>query len=303
MAANVRNSGILTTGGSTTVSGSAVGDNATVNVTEPTPVPTGRRKADIGVIAVKPVELRAVREVLGLRPSSGGELPFHEGEVQVRDRTARVAAIRTLSQGQRSAVTAFGDLRQHYQPAVIALVGIGGGIHRDVNIGDVVIGTQVVYYDRRKETPSQVWRRGEDVPAPAPIVRAINTFFDDHDEPARFQAQGSDGVLRGYQVLHGPIGSGEAVIADVASEIRRYLVAYNDTTRAVDMEAGGLVRAFYEQSGVGRVEGWLVIRGISDNADPDKGDDPQAAAAWHAAKVLRALLPYLPLGRSTRAER
>ncbi|MEV6986156.1 hypothetical protein AB0M95_33525 [Sphaerisporangium sp. NPDC051017] len=303
MAAHVRNSGILTAGGTTTVSGSAVGDNATVNVTGPSLVPNGRPKADVGVIAVKPVELRAVREVLGLRPSSGGELPFHEGEVQVRDRIARVAAIRTLSQGQRSAVTAFGDLRQHYRPAVIALVGIGGGIHTDVSVGDVVIGTQVVYYDRRKETPGKVWRRGEDVPAPAPVLRAVNTFFDDHDEPARFQSQGSDGVVRDYQVLHGPIGSGEAVIADAASEIRGYLAAYNDTTRAVDMEAGGLVRAFYEQSGDGRVQGWLVIRGISDKADPDKGDDPQAAAAWHAAKVLRALLPYLPLGDSTDSER
>jgi adenosylhomocysteine nucleosidase len=65
------------------------------------------------------------------------------------------------------------------------------------------------------------------------------------------------------------------------------------------MEAGGLVQAFYEQSGSRKVDGWLVIRGISDNADPDKNDDPQAVAAWHAASCLRRLLPYLPLDGRT----
>ena len=233
---------------------------------------------------------------------TNAELPFHRGRVQVRGRDIGVVAIRAVGQGQRSAVTAFGDLRQHYSPGVIALVGIGGGIHTDTAIGDVVVGTRVVYYDLRKETAGHVQRRGDEDSAPVPIVRAVNSFFDDYGEPARFRTAGRNGVGREYRVLDGLIGTGEAVIADAGSDIRTYLRRYNDNTRAVDMEAGGLVQAFYEQSGAERVNGWVVIRGISDSADRDKNDDAQEMAAWHAATLLRDLLPYLPVADSAGAE-
>jgi hypothetical protein len=39
------------------------------------------------------------------------------------------------------------------------------------------------------------------------------------------------------------------------------------------------------------LQGWAVVRGVSDHADPD--DDHQAVAAWHAVSVLHCMLPYL----------
>jgi len=290
------NSGIINYGESMEVSQSAVGHGATVNV----PADRERKaqhgkRADVGVITVLGKEARAVYEVLGLRRVQGGDLPFYEGTVNVRDTVTRVAAIRTLSQGQRSTVVAFDHLRRHYNPAVVVLVGIGGGIHAGIEIGDVVVTPRVVYYDLRKETPAGQQRRGEEREAPAAISHAVNSFFIDYDEPAGFQATDGNGITREYRALTGPIGSGEAVIADAESKIIRYLKAFNDKILAVDMEAGGLTQAFYEQDGSPAVRGWLVVRGISDDASSAKDDDYHDIAAWHAATVLRSLLPYLHL--------
>ncbi|WP_113701335.1 hypothetical protein [Nonomuraea lactucae] len=294
----VVNHGVVTMGGMTEINQSAVGRGATVIL------PSGRgperppaRRADVGVITILSEEAGAVRDVLGLHWAPAGGLPFFEGSVEIRGTVTRVAALRSLSQGQRSAVMAFDHLRRHYAPAIVVLAGIAGGVHRDTAVGDVVVSTRVVYYDLRKETPDGRLRRGEEREAPAPVGHAVNSFFTDLGSPARFRGTDGDGVTRGFRVHTGPIGSGDAVIADAESEIVRYLKAYNDKILAVDMEAGGLTQAFHEQDGPRAVRGWAVVRGVSDSADQDKDDDHHDVAARHAATVLRGLLPYLPTRR------
>ncbi|GAA2597913.1 5'-methylthioadenosine/S-adenosylhomocysteine nucleosidase [Actinomadura fulvescens] len=295
----VHNEGVATFGGTTTVRESAVGSGATVTVTtapgagarhdEP------RRKADIGIITVLAVEANAVRLALGLRRENAGGLAFDLGEVDLRSgRPARIAATRALAQGQRSTVIAFDNLRRHHDPDVVVLVGIGGAIQPKTGIGDVVVATRVVYYDLRKELPQQTRHRGEEKEAPAAVGHAVNSFFTDHGEPAELTITDPAGVRRDTRVFSGLIGSGDAVIADADSEIVAYLSRFNDKILAVDMEAGGLSQACHEHSAAaGRSQNWVVVRGISDNADPGKNDDHQAVAAWHAATVVHRALPYL----------
>ncbi|MGW2143413.1 5'-methylthioadenosine/S-adenosylhomocysteine nucleosidase family protein [Nonomuraea bangladeshensis] len=290
------NSGIVNRGGIMEISQSAVGHGASVTVSTDQDDPQRHAgRADVGVITITPEEANAVRDVLGLRSARNGDLPFYEGTVHVRDTATRVAAFRALSQGQRSTVMAFDHLRRHYHPAVIVLTGIGGGIHASAKIGDVVVAIRVIYYDLRKETPDGTLRRGEEREAPSAVGHAVNAFFSDHGEPAMFQATNGEGD---FLVHTGPIGSGEAVIADAKSEITRYLKAYNDKVMAVEMEAGGLTQAFHEQDGPQAVRGWAVVRGISDDAGDGKNDTCHDVAARHAATVLRSLLPYLPVGGS-----
>ncbi|ACZ90240.1 nucleoside phosphorylase-like protein [Streptosporangium roseum] len=293
------NSGIVNYGGSMEVSQSAVGHGATVNIpADREKKAANARRADVGVITILTEEARAVHNVLGLERAPSSELPFFDGTVNVRGVATRVAAIRALAQGQRSTMMAFDNLRRHYNPAVVVLTGIGGGIHKDIAVGDVVLATRVVYYDLRKETPDGRQHRGEERETPAAIGHAVHAFFTDYGEPAKFHTTDTDGTIRDYRVLTGPIGSGEAVIADAKSEIIRYLKAFNDKILAVDMEAGGLTQAFHERGGSQTVIGWAVVRGISDDASSKKNDDYHEIAARHAATVLRNLLPYLMIGRT-----
>ncbi|MFF0244853.1 5'-methylthioadenosine/S-adenosylhomocysteine nucleosidase family protein [Streptosporangium sandarakinum] len=293
------NSGIINYGGQTKVSQSAVGHGATVNVpaTRKKADKGNARRADVGVITVVPEEARAVRRVLGLERVGNGGSPFSVGTVNVRGMDIHVAAIHALVQGQRSAVMAFENMRRRHHPAVIVFVGIGGGINRDIVIGDVAVATQVIYYDLRKETPEETLRRGDSKPVPAVIGNAVNAFFTDYGEPAAFTSEDDGGTGRDYRVFNGPIGSGDTVIANAESEIIRYLRRFNDKVLAVDMEAGGLTQAFHEQDGPHIVQGWAVIRGISDTAGSDKNDEYHRVAAHHAALTLRELLPYLVIHR------
>lgn len=281
----------------------AVGQNATVinhvsPRSDPDPDDQAVDQADIGVITVLSEELRAVVDVLVRgreyeRKTDRAGRVRHESLMPVDGGHLRVVAVQTTGPGQRPAALAFEHLRQHCAPAVVALVGIAGGIHRDLRLADVVVGDKVIYYDLRKEVPGGVLRRGESQMVPAQARRMINDFFSAHAEPLVMASGYGE-----FRALRGPIGSGEAVVAAQASEIRQFLTSYNDKTLALETEAGGVAQAFYESVGSGHgVQAWLVIRGVSDLADADKDDRYHDIAARHAALVFERMLPYLRVPR------
>ncbi|MFE3450600.1 hypothetical protein ACFXJ8_16875 [Nonomuraea sp. NPDC059194] len=288
MTGHFTNSGIINQGGPMAISGTAIGDGATVVHHHLAEAATGRH-AGVGVITIKDSEARAVVDTLKLERAPVNGIPFWRGTIDLRGVVTRVAMIRSLGQGQRSTMAAFENLREAFRPAVVALVGIGGGFYPDVSAGDVVIATRAVYYDLRKETADGPKRRGEDRETPAIVGNAVNSFFIDYGEPARFASE--EDV---FHVIPGIIGTGDAVIADAESEIRKYLKHYNDKISIIDMEAGGLAQAFHERGNLAQMRGWVVIRGVSDYSDEGKNDALQQTAARHAAEVLRALIPYLP---------
>ncbi|GLW62350.1 hypothetical protein Arub01_05940 [Actinomadura rubrobrunea] len=292
--------GILNYGGTANVTSSAVGHRPVLHVSTPVTEQDGSttsqpesRRADVGIITILSVEAQAVVTALGLRKQQIGGLHFYAADVQDRTGPISVVAIRALEQGNRSAMAAYDNLRRHFDPKVVVLVGIGGGFHRDVRVGDVVVATRVVYYDLRKETPMGIRHRGEEREAPADIRHAINAFFTEN-EPAEFQVEDPAGVTRTMRMLTGPIGSGDAVIADQDAEILSYLAGFNDKILAIDMESGGLSLACHERTAQsGQPHGWAVVRGISDDAGQGKDDSYHRIASWHAAMALRRLLPYL----------
>jgi len=289
----IHNSGFMATGDAITNVGQLAAGSGT-GITNVYPVSQPARSASrsrgIGLVAIKATEARAVIEVFGLtknRETPSGQ-DFYTGTVESADGAVELVAARTLEQGQRSIMPTLENLRRHSNPAVFVLVGIGGAINRDLVVGDVVVATRVVYYDLRRETPDKVHRRGEERHAPATITHAVNSFFTDYHEPARLESAAGP-----FRVLSGPIGSGDAVVMDAESQIRKFLLAYNEKVLAVDMEAGGLSQFCHETPSPDH-PGWLVVRGISDLADHTKTYDHQHSAAHNAAITLRHLIPYLP---------
>lgn len=297
------NQGVINTGsGAVNIIDSAMGSRTAV-IRPPQPEPGARasRRAspwDIGVITVLSEETRAVAGMLaraGSYRERTGERGLHFGEAAITagGQLVKVVMTQALDSGPQSTGIAFDHLHREYAPALVVLTGIAGGIHSSVKLGDVVIGREVIYYDHRKETPAGTRRRGTSQPVPAQVRRATNRFFSDNGEPCTLTITDPDGISRAFNVLPGPIGSGDAVVADADSDIRSYLASYNDKTLAVETEAGGLSQAFYEKVSRPDAGGWLVIRGISDHADARKDDAYHQIAAWHAAAVLELLAAYL----------
>ncbi|MFE7033742.1 hypothetical protein ACFU9Y_25840 [Streptomyces sp. NPDC057621] len=295
------NQGIISRGDNNNFSNNAIGANARASTAAPQhsgeSTPEAAARWDLGIVTILSEELRAVIDELNLhRHKTPSGLNFYQGEHTVPGATLRIVATRTQSQGQRSTMGALDNLRRHYDPRLWALVGIGGGIHDDhARIGNVIVSTDVVYYESRKINPrGDTRRRGEHRQAPAHTVHAVNAYFTDHGTPARINGQTAAHTSDQYEVYPGVIGSGEAVIADRASDIRTYLTTYHEKVLAVDMEAGGLSQYWQENSVHGTDNpGWIIVRGVSDNADEEKGHSHHELAARNAAHVLNRLLPYL----------
>lgn len=309
---HIRNNGVTVTGhGTAEITGSVIGRHGMV-INHPPPAaragladPVPDARADIGVITVLSEETSAVEHVLaGPGPAETvayGGIRFQQVRVRAGDRNVTVVATQAIDRGQRSAALAFSRLREFFAPAIIVLVGIAGGISHSVSLGDVIIAQDVICYDARKVTAAGETRRGHAHPVPAPVRHAINAFFADHGEPYHARIAGRAGTGRSCLVMRGPVGSGEAVIADRDAAIRGYLAAFNDQVLAVDTEAAGVAAACYETARTaGAATGWLAVRGISDHADAAKDDAWHDIASWHAAVIFRQLLPYLLNGSPPR---
>lgn len=291
------NKGVVTYGGGATqITSSAIGDGARVTIGNPAcdadEPPESVGASSIGIVTILAEEARAVITEFGLeedRTKARGQW-FYTGVVHTPTGVVDVIATRASGPGQRATMTALGNLWRHYSPSLLALVGIGGAIHPTIALDDVVVATRVIYYDLRKVTPAGTRHRGEEAEAPAWTVHAVNSFFTHHGDPAPLCPEHGPS----FRVFPGPVGSGEAVIADKHSDIRAYLHAYNEKTLAVDMEAGGLSRFCHETtSASGTHPGWIVIRGISDHANHEKSDNRHVSAARNAAHTLRQIIPYV----------
>lgn len=290
--------------------GMAVGRGASVTHRQPAAGPAhagpsrgGPDRVDIGCLTVKAVETRAVLAMLARcganpAPDRPDGVRLHHATMPGATRPLRVAAMQLVEPGQRSATAGLEHLRQLCAPTVVALVGIAGGIHPDLRLGDVVVSDEVIYYDLRKETGRRTIHRGQIHRSTVPVRRGLNEFFSDHGEPCA--VTDPVGPADAYRVHAGPIGSGEAVVACGDAEIRRYLRTVNDKVLAVETEIGGMAQACFE-AGADNHPAWLTVRGISDLADRTKSDRHQATAARRAAATFAALVPYLvPAGTATR---
>lgn len=260
----------------------------------------GRTKLDvmdIGILTVTGDEIVAVREFLKERPrysERAGAIhnrTFYEGVLKANDDSGiRVVATRALVQGNRSITAAYRALVDEYSPRVVVLLGIAGGIHKDVKLCDVVIADSVVYYDRRAETEVGTKHRLEAF-SPRPAVRMlINRFVDEHGDSPRLESAAAS--FQGhFNIVVGPIGCGEAVVKYRDSEIRTWLQRLHDKVLAVETEAAGVSQQFDEDELRRDIttKGVIVIRGISDHADEEKDDRWRKPAVHNAMKCLEAI--------------
>jgi adenosylhomocysteine nucleosidase len=253
-----------------------------------------KHAVDVGIIAVLDHEMRAVvGQLQRYREYRTRSLPdgarAHEARLTAHDGAElRVAALQALEQGQRSAILAYQRLQQAFQPRIVLLVGIAGGINDRVSIGDVVIGDEVVYYDARRETSAGPRRRGQSHGTSTYIKYRLHDFSVRYGD----SIEGPDGSS--IRIFRGPIGSGEAVVTDGDSEVLDWLRRYNEKVLAVETEIGGVGQAWYENvDGDRSLDGWLTIRGISDKANAHDWSERRYLVSCRAVVVMDRLLPLL----------
>ncbi|GGQ85487.1 5'-methylthioadenosine/S-adenosylhomocysteine nucleosidase family protein [Couchioplanes azureus] len=291
------NGGVHTFGGTVTNNGPVAGRDVVWGSAPRTGPAPQRRSADIGILTILDEEIRAVQAVLRQmadyheRRLSHGPLAREAWLPGRGTPRIRVAAVQAFTRGTNSAALAYRGLVEEYHPAVVLLVGIAGGVGRGVEVGDVVLADEIISYDARREAPDGIHRRGQAQSVAVSLGYRLNDFCA--ATPA--EQRRPDG--ESFRIHRGPIGTGNAVVTDAGSEIRRWLHHFHEKVLAVETEAAGVAQSFHEsvRQDAG-LRGWLTVRGISDTADQHKGHAFHDLAARHAAEVMGMLVPYLDFG-------
>ncbi|NTV46305.1 MAG: 5'-methylthioadenosine/S-adenosylhomocysteine nucleosidase [Chlorobiales bacterium] len=263
--------------------------------------PGQKRKpqADIGIITVVPEEMNAA--IVMLQQSEKYAKDRKDGAVYYMASMAAdeggqhfVVATQQLEQGNRSVILAYDRLCREYQPSIVILLGIGGSIDSDIELCDVVIADQVIWYEQATVTDTGVNRKGESSKLSAGLRILLNDFFAQKGYP--FQLSNTEYDKLSPRAYLGPIGTGEKVVRFREDEIRKWLIGFNYKCMALETEAGGLAQAFYETSITTSylAKGYMVIRGISDHADRDKDDKWRKIAAHNACTFLKEFLTTVP---------
>ena len=200
-----------------------------------------------------------------------------------------LVATRADSQGALSMYAALEELHRHYVPRLTLLIGIAGGLDSEIEIGDVVIASRVLWYERGKVTESGISRELQSWSMPLVtrnlVQGVVGELRREGPESRTSRANRRQADMLDFGISMRSYGSGEKVIAAELADVRNYLVTVDRKIAAVEMESGGFFAFFDLPREMQEPNLWLVIKGISDHADPAKSDSNQAMAAHHSVRA------------------
>lgn len=203
---------------------------------------------------------------------------FFRSRQRHHNRSFRIVGCKSTDQGSLNIVSALHDVYEHFAPRVVCLVGIAGALDEELEIGDVIVATQVYWYERGKERDDHTDRELRPFSLRRPTLNLVDSVVGD------MRRQRND-----LRIVLGSYGTGEKVVASDLSGVRSYLYNVDRKVMAVEMESGGFFHFFEEAAFRGPDDIWLVVKGISDHANRDKGDGDQPLAAVNSVKAAFAL--------------
>ena len=248
-------------------------------------------QTDLAIIcALNSPELESVRR-LGWAWTrielANDHIPYYRGEY-VRSGEGRVVhAAAAPRMGMTAAAVLATKMILAFRPRYLAMSGIAAGIRGRVGLGDVVVVDTAFDYGSGKFQGTGGRSRFLQEPHHLQLAAELRSKAkllseDGHwlsDIRRGWPAPAPDTELR----IHlGPLASGAAVLAD--SKVSERLLSLHRKLLGIDMETYGVFCAASEAS-VPRPQP-LVIKGICDFADEEKGDDLQRYAAYTSACVL-----------------
>lgn len=188
--------------------------------------------------------------------------------------------------------TAF--LLQKFRPKRVIFTGIAGGLHADLNPGDIVIGRKTLQYDYGQVTNDSVFTRN----TRNPVSRESNPLFFPADSLlllcAQSAAQTTDFKVMENQAKPPYIIIGTIVTGDlfVTSETKVKELRSKFNADATEMEGAAVAQLCWQQQ-----VPCLIIRSMSDKADSkakESIDNFKKTAAYNSAHLLINMLMKLP---------
>jgi nucleoside phosphorylase len=286
------------------------------------------RRATIGVLTALPKELAAMRTMVN-RPvrwtaaGRGSGREYWLGEIRSYTGRNHVVAIALLpDMGTNLAAITANNLLHHFSKVEhLIMCGIAGGVpspgevEHDVRLGDIVVSNRngVVQYDLVKERPDGTKEhRQPPRPPGAELLNAVRQLETEvllgnrpwlkwisRGDRIKTASRPADNLnSNGESIEYPPDAYRESglprVFSGAIAAANNLLknATYRDylgkvfKVKAVEMESSGIADAAW----IDARAGYLVVRGICDYCDEQKGDLWQGYAAVAAAAYVRTLI-------------
>ena len=226
----------------------------------------------IGIIGAMEVEVAILKEKMeDVRIIKKASMDFYEGTLAGRKAVVVRSGIGKVNAGICAQI-----LADVFSVDAIINTGIAGSLNKNINIGDIVLSTDVVQHDM--DATGFGYRKGQ-------IPQMPVFFFNADDNLRRLAAEVCKEVNPDIQVFEGRIASGDQFICDqgIKDVIVSEFAAY-----ATEMEGAAIGQASYLND-----IPFLVIRAISDKADGSAQmdyDTFEKAAIEHSVKLTMKML-------------
>ena len=225
-----------------------------------------------GIIGAMEEEVAILKEKMeDVRIIKKASMDFYEGTLAGKKAVVVRSGIGKVNAGICAQI-----LADMFSVEAIINTGIAGSLNKDINIGDIVVSTDVVQHDM--DATGFGYRKGQ--------IPQMPVFFFNADERLRKLAvKVCSEVNPDIQVFEGRIASGDQFVCDqdvkdgIVSEFSAY---------ATEMEGAAIGQAAYLND-----VPFLVIRAISDKADGSAQMDYsefEKAAIVHSVNLTLKML-------------
>jgi adenosylhomocysteine nucleosidase len=184
---------------------------------------------------------------------------------------------------------------EHFHPSAIIFTGTAGGIHPELNPGDIVIGGKTCQHDLGELTTNgfrhmQMTDHIRKQPHPPYFQADANLLKLAQRVAAELELQpvGSGDKARAPRIITGVIATGDVF---VASSVRRAELRKQHQADATEMEGAAVAQVCWQQD-----VPCLVIRCLSDTADDKAQADFETfakAAAANSAQMVKGIVGRL----------
>ena len=226
----------------------------------------------IGIIGAMEVAVAILKEKMeDVRIIKKASMDFYEGILAGK----KVVVVRS-GIGKVNAGICAQILADVFSVDAIINTGIAGSLNKNINIGDIVLSTDVVQHDM--DATGFGYRKGQ-------IPQMPVFFFNADDNLRRLAAEVCKEVNPDIQVFEGRIASGDQFVCD--QDVKNQIVS-DFSAYATEMEGAAIGQAAY----LNEIP-FLVVRAISDKADGSAQMDYsefEKAAVDHSVRLTLNML-------------
>lgn len=262
---------------------------------------------DVLILTALDEEIEPYRERYDFSESNLFPRTYTFGFIDADGVGRRGAAFSIGKSGEARAASFAQSLLSIFRPRLALMTGICGGVPVKTQLGDIIFAESVLDWDYGKwldgGADNEIGKENNPVSEPRFVSRpdpisirgsqahgVVRDLIADRtlDEPnfLRGIAEGSLGLIKGFNSHLAPFGSGSAVISSdtILAQVR----GLNDSIRGVDMECYGFYHAG-ANTHVARPE-MLCVKSVSDHSNGTKGDSHHRACSVASAHVAMLII-------------